>query len=155
MKLFSVAARKSISTTHRWFSSVYMCVCVRFGRRHTCLCIEWVCVCVVIVCEYFMTLSASLSNCMQFICVRFIFFLNSAVPCVRFWNFHVWVQCFFALNRGIFYSIACRYGRYLRKCVKCIFQFYIADMRIADGKENVRGIKKCMHRTFSGRHIFL
>lgn len=28
-------------------------------------------------------------------------------------------------------------------------------MRIVDSKENVVEIKKCMHPTFSGRHIFL
>lgn len=75
-----VGARKSISTTHRcgFSSEVYMCeyalvsiqAYVQADSSASCYCVpETVCLC-----AYFMTLSASLSYCRQFICVQVIFF---------------------------------------------------------------------------------
>lgn len=46
-------------------------------------------------CEHFMTLSASLSGCIQFICVLAYFFLNGTFPCVYGCIFRVRVFCFF------------------------------------------------------------
>lgn len=117
------------------------CVC----RVHTCLCVQTEpCVCVrecLRWCEYFMTLSASLSNCTRFICVHFIFFLNAAASCV-------WEK--FSCTGILFFRAETIYSRLSTFIIKfkfnwtilMYFQFYIADMRIADGKENVWGIKK-------------
>lgn len=93
---------------------------------------------------------------MQFICVPLLFFFLNVGSVCTLVKFSCMGALFFSLAPFVFGLNA--FSSEVAICVagrKCIFQFYIADMRIGDGKENVRGIKKCMHRTFSGRHIFL
>lgn len=118
-----------------------MCVC----RVHTCLCVQTVlCFCVregLRGCENFMTLSASLSNCTRFICVHFIFFLNAAASCV--WEKFSCAGIVFFCGEAIYSRLYIFKIELKFNCsILMYFQFYIADMRIADGKENVRGIKK-------------
>lgn len=64
-----------------------MCVCSLQLHTRLCVCPEAGCACVggfASVCGYFMTLSASLSGCIQFICVRFYFFSKRTVSlCIR------------------------------------------------------------------------
>lgn len=147
-----VGARKSILNTWMFFfRHTYVWVFTYWARyvcdgrlepRRRCLCN------VVYLCAYFMTLSASLSNaCNLYVCRFYFFFLNVGSVCtlVKFSCmgalFFSHAPFVFGLNAFRWEVAICMAGR------KCIFQFYIADMRIGNGKENVREIKK-MHASY-------
>lgn len=110
MKLFPElgARKKHFSNTWKVFFTV---ACVRrllesdirlcVYRRSFCTCVGGF----LFLCAYFMTQSASLSDCIQFICVRFIFFLNGTFPCVCGRIFRVWVFCFFTVLCTILHSM--------------------------------------------------